>query len=128
MGHPVHRVRRREIACGTKIEALDGIVAEMLVEPRPPCRAQRIARLQHAAQPRADAAAHQAEMAAALVRHQFENDARLAMPLDAEHDAVVGPLHGSYLARPRALCITPSGIPGPFRDNAPDRSPSLPAP
>src|ERR1700722_1202451 len=100
----------------------------MLVEPSPPGRLQRIARLQHAAQPRAvAAAAHQAEMAAALQRHQFKNDTRLAMALDAEHDGFVGPLHGSYLARLRAICITPSGIPGPFPDNAPDRRPSLPA-
>src|SRR5258708_39648553 len=113
------------MAWGRKMEPLGGMVAEMLVEPRPPCRAQRIARLQHAAQPRADAAAHQAEMAAALVRHQFENDARLAVALDAEHDAVVGPLHGSYLARPRAICIIPSGIPNPFRDNARGRRSSL---
>ena len=72
-------------------------MAEMLVEPRPPGRAQRIARLQHAAQPRAGAAAHQAEMPAALLRHQFENDAGLAMAFDAEHDAFIGPLHRVYV-------------------------------
>src|SRR5580704_3148952 len=125
MGDAVHGVRRREIAGGAQVEALDHIIAEMLVEPRPPGRAQRIARLQYAAQPCAvAAAAHQPEMAAALQRHQFENDARLAMALDAEHDAFVGPLHGSYLARPRAICITPSENPVPFRDSAPDRRPS----
>ena len=94
MSDAVHGVRRREIAGRAQVEALDHIVAEMLVEPRPPRRAQRIAWLQYAAQPRAvAAAAHQAEMAAALQRHQFENDARLAMALDAEHNAFVGPLH-----------------------------------
>ena len=71
----------------------------MVVEPRPPGRAQRIAGLQHPAQPRAGAAAHQAEMAAALLRHQFENDARLAVALDAEHDAFIGPLHGQMYVR-----------------------------
>src|SRR5580704_7323946 len=125
MRDAMHGVRRREIAGGTQVEALDHIIAEMLVEPRPPGRAQRIAWLQHAAQSRAvAAAADQAEMTAALQRHQFENDARLAMALDAEHNAFVGPLHGRYLARPRAICITPSGIPGPFPDSAPGRRPS----
>src|SRR4029077_5353315 len=121
MGHAMDRMGRGEKAGSAQVDALDGIIAEMLVEPRPPGGAQRIARLQHAAQPGADAAAHQAEMPAARLRHQFENDARLAMALDAEHDAFIDPLHGSYLARPRAICITPSGIPSPFPDNAPDR-------
>src|SRR5581483_3023914 len=82
-----------------QIETFDRIIAEMLVEPRPPGRAQQIAGLQHAAQPRAGAAAHQTEVPAALQRHQLENDAGLAVPFDAEHDAVVGPLHGRYVAR-----------------------------
>src|ERR1700722_10780346 len=38
-------------------------------------------------------------MPAVFGRHQFENDARFAMPLDAEHDAIIGPLHGMYLIR-----------------------------
>ena len=42
-------------------------------------------------------ARHQAEMAAVRLRHQFKNDARLAMALDAEHDAFVDPFHGIYL-------------------------------
>src|SRR5271156_2561994 len=71
----------------------------MFVEPGAPGGAQRIARLQHPAQPRAGAAANQAEMPAALMRHQLENDARLAMALDAEHDGFVRPLHGLYLVR-----------------------------
>ncbi len=99
MRHAVDRMGRREISRRAEIKRLDGVMAEMLVEPRPPGRAQRIARLQHAAQPRAGAAAHQAEMPAVLARHQFENDARLAMALDAEHDAFIGPLHGLYLVR-----------------------------
>src|ERR1700691_4227456 len=69
----------------------------MVVEPGAPSRAQRIAGLQHAAQPPAGAAAHQPEMAAARLSHQFENDAGLAVAPHAEHDAFVGPLHGGYL-------------------------------
>ena len=83
---------------GAQVRPLDRVVAEMVVEPRPPGGAQRISRLQHPAQPRAGAAANEPEMAAALMRHQFENDAGLAVALDAEHDAFVGPLHGRYVA------------------------------
>ena len=36
-------------------------------------------------------------MAAVLARHQFEDDARLAVALDAEHDAFIDPLHGGYV-------------------------------
>ena len=94
MGHAMDGMRRGENAGRAQIDALDQIMAEMIVEPRPPGRAQRIAGLQHAAQPGAGAAAHQPEMAAALLRHQFENDARLAKPPHAEHNAFIGPLHG----------------------------------
>jgi hypothetical protein len=69
----------------------------LLVEPGAPSCAQGVARLQHPAQTRARTAAHQAKMPAVLARHQFENDARLAMALDAEHNAFIGPLHGLYL-------------------------------
>jgi len=67
-------------------------MSEMLVEPRPPGRAQRVARLQYGAQSRAAAAAHQPEMTAVLARHQFENGACLAVPLEAEHDAFTAAL------------------------------------
>ncbi len=65
MRDAVDGMRRRENTGRAQIDALDQVMAEMLVEPRPPCCAQRIAGLQHAAQPRAGATAHQAEMAAA---------------------------------------------------------------
>src|SRR5208282_1065420 len=94
MRHAVDRMRRREESRRAQIGPLDRVMAEMLIEPRPPGRAQRVARLQHAAQARAGAAAHQAEMAAVPARHQFDNDARLAVALGAEHDGFIGPLHG----------------------------------
>ena len=94
MGDAMHGMRGGEETGGTQIDALDRVIAEMVVEPRPPGRAQRIAGLQHPAQPRTGTAAHQAEMAAVLERHQFENDARLAVAPHAEHDAFIGPLHG----------------------------------
>src|SRR5271169_3159124 len=97
MRDPVDGMRRGKKAGGAQIDSFDQIVAEMVVEPGPPSGAQRIPRLQHGAQPRATAAAYQTEMAAAPVRHQFENDARLAVALDAEHDAFVDPFHGGYV-------------------------------
>src|SRR5580658_6761670 len=98
MRHAVHRMRRGQKMRRAQIDRLDRVMAEMLIEPCPPSGAQRIAGLQHATLPLTGAAAHQAEMAAVLMRHQFENDARLAMALGAEHDAFVDPLHGEYLS------------------------------
>src|SRR5579862_3004850 len=103
MCHAVHGMGRREKSGGARLGGFDSIKPEMLVEPRSPRRAQRIAGLQHAAQPGAGAAANEAKMPAALGRHQFENDARFAMPPDAEHDAFIGPLHGVYL-----ICLSSS--------------------
>jgi hypothetical protein len=97
MGHTMHRMRRIEKSRRAQIDTFDRVIAEVIVEPRPPGRAQRIPRLQHPPQPRASTAAHEPKMTAALVRHQFENDARLAMAFDAEHNAFVGPLHGGYV-------------------------------
>ena len=74
-------------------QRLDRVVAEMLVEPRPPDHAHRVAGLQHRPQPRAAAAAHQAEMAAVLARHHLEDGVGLAVAPRAEHDAFVGPFH-----------------------------------
>ena len=64
MRHAIDGVRGGETGCRAQIDALDRVVAEMLVEPRPPGRAHAVARLQHRPQARAGAAAHQAEMAA----------------------------------------------------------------
>ena len=65
----------------------------MLVEPRPPGRRHAVAGLQDRLQARAEPAAHQPEMAAMLACHQLEDAAGLPVPLDADHDAFIGPLH-----------------------------------
>src|SRR5271170_1884870 len=83
---------------------------EMLIEPRPPGRPNGVAGLQHPAQPRAGTAAHQAEMPAVLVRHQFKNDARFAMAFDAEHNAFVDPLHGTAVIPGRREAASPESI------------------
>ena len=75
MGHAVERMSRGEEIGRAQVGPLDRIIAKMVIEPRPPGRAQGIARLQYRAQAPPGAAAHQAEMAAARLRHQFENDA-----------------------------------------------------
>ena len=93
MGDAIDRVRRGEEIRRAQAHRLHRVIAEMLVEPRPPGRAHAIAGLQHRLHARAEAAAHQPEMAAMLARHQFEDAARLPVPLDAEHDAFIGPLH-----------------------------------
>jgi len=54
--------------------------------------------LQVGLHPPRSAAAHQAEMAAMLVRQRFENRAGLAMRADGEHDGVIGPFHFFVLA------------------------------
>ena len=97
-------MRRGKNAAGAQIRSFDRVVAEMLVEPRPPgggdpsCPAAASARRREPA-----AAAHQAEMAAVLARHQFENGARLAVALDAEHDAFVGPFHRDPAGNPASV-------------------------
>ena len=99
MGYAVHGMGGGEKSRRAQIDPFDRVIAEMIVEPRPPGGAQRVARLQDTAQAGACAAAHQPEMAPVLLRHQFENDAGLAVALDAEHDAFIDPLHRGYVAR-----------------------------
>ena len=103
MGDAVERMSRGEEIGRAQIDPLNGIIAKMVVEPGPPGRAQGIAGLQYRAQAPPGAAAHQAKMTAARLRHQFENDARLAIAPDTEHDAFIGPLHGAYVARPARI-------------------------
>src|SRR5579863_9804043 len=116
--HAMNRMRGREKTGRAQISALHRIIAEMVIKPRPPGRVQRIARLEHRAQPPPGAAAHQPKMPAALLRHQFKNDARLAIAPHAKHDAFVSPLHGAYVACPaqiRRLCdalVLPPGAGG----------------
>ncbi len=93
MRDAVDRVRRGEEIRRAQILPLDAVIAQMLVEPRPPGGADAVAGLQHRLHARAEGAAHETEMAAVFARHQFEDAARLPVPLDAEHDAVIGPLH-----------------------------------
>src|SRR5664280_3114237 len=93
MADAIDRVRRREEVRRAQARALHRIIAEMLVEPRPPGRAHGIADLQYRFHARAETAAHQPEMAAMRARHQLEDAAGLPVALDAEHDAFIGPLH-----------------------------------
>src|SRR6476646_472266 len=106
MRHAIDRVRGAEEAAGAQPQPFNRVSAEMLVEPRPPGGADRVAGLQHGFQARAEAAAHQPEMAAMRARHQLEDGARLPVPLDAEHNAFIGPLHGTSpeSALPTFLC------------------------
>src|SRR5262245_28451979 len=99
MGDTVEGMRRHHEACCAQRRPLDQIEPEMFIQPRPPGRAHRIAGLKNAAQPRARSAAHEPQMPAMRMRHQFENDATLAVALHPEHDPVVNPFHGSvYIA------------------------------
>jgi hypothetical protein len=60
MGDAIGRVRRRQQGGRAQARALDGVIAEMLVEPRPPHRGDAVAGLQQRPHPLARAAAHQA--------------------------------------------------------------------
>ena len=93
MADAIDGMRAAKIIRRAQAQALDRVIAQMLVEPRPPGRAHAIADLQHRLHARAEAAAHHAEMAAMLARHQLEDAARLPVPFHAEHDAFIGPLH-----------------------------------
>ena len=104
MGHAVHGVGRRQKARGSQMRTIDRIIAEVIVEPRPPGRAQRIPWLQNTPHSGACATAHQPQMAPAFLRHQFNNDTGLAVALNAEHNGFIGPLHVDYVcATPRAV-------------------------
>src|SRR5262245_25953918 len=92
---PIDCVRRGKEIRGPQRKPFHRVVAQMLVEPRSPGRTERVPRLQYRLEPRPKAAAHKAEVAAMLARHQLEDRIRLAMALDAEHDPFIGPLHGS---------------------------------
>src|SRR5665647_1137506 len=93
MRDAVDGVRRRKEIRRALAHRLDRVIAEMLVEPGPPAGADGIAGLQNRLHARAVAAAYQTEMAAMLARHQLEDGARLPVPLDADYDAFIGPLH-----------------------------------
>src|SRR6476619_6470869 len=84
--------RGKELRCA-QIDRLDGIISEMLVETCTPSDGNAVARLQDGFETRACAAAHHAQMPAVRARHQVEDGIRLPVPLRAQHDRVIGPLH-----------------------------------
>src|SRR6476619_3965228 len=102
--------RGKELRCA-QIDRLDGIISEMLVETCTPSDGNAVARLQDGFETRACAAAHHAQMPAVRARHQVEDGIRLPVPLRAQHDRVIGPLHLLY----ERLIITPSETPVPSR-------------
>ena len=70
-------------------------MTEMLIEPRTPDRAHRVAGLEHRAELGTHSATDQAEMPAVFPRHHLEDCIRLPVAARAEHDAFVGPFHRS---------------------------------
>ena len=106
MGHAIDHMRGGKLRGAMQMQRLDRVMPEMLVEPRAPDHAHGVARLQQRAQPRAAAAANEAEMAAVLARHHFEDGVGLAVPPRAQHDAVIGPFHEPSLS-PEAESSTP---------------------
>src|ERR1700742_1384375 len=74
-------------------QGLDGVTAEMFVEPGAPSKMQRIASLQQALKTHRPPAAHQAEMAAMGSCHQSDDRRPFAVPLDAKDDPLVPPFH-----------------------------------
>src|SRR5665647_594093 len=123
MRNAVDGVRRREEIRRALAHRFDRVIAEVLVEPGPPAGADRIAGLQNRLHARAVAAAHQTEMAAMLARHQLDDGARLPVPLDADYDAFIGPLHQIVRTRDERIYVTPSETPVPWRGSAPGRRP-----
>jgi len=94
MRHAIDRVRRRQHGRRAQACSLDLVIAEMLVEPRPPHRGDAVARLQQGPHPLARATPHQAEMTAVAARQEFDDGGGFAMPPHPQHDAFVGPFHG----------------------------------
>ena len=68
-------------------------LAEMLLEPRPPRGYDAVAGLQHGSQARSCPSPDQAEMAAVRARQELEDGVGFPVAPDAEHDALVAPLH-----------------------------------
>src|ERR1700741_118596 len=93
MGDAINRVRDRKITRRTQAQALNCIIAEMLVQARSPGRAHAVAWLQDRFEPRTKSAAHETQMAPMVTRHQLEDAIRLPVPLDPQYDAFIRPLH-----------------------------------
>src|SRR6266436_9426419 len=99
-------MRRRQVRCRAQVKPLDGVVAEMFGEPRPPPGAHQVAGLQHGLEAGAGAATNETEMTSVFPRHQLDDRACLAMPAGAEHDTDIGPFHGRVLTTTRDAQIT----------------------
>src|SRR5262245_45977162 len=111
MREAIDRVRGRKEIRSTQGQPFDSVVAEMLIEPRPPCGAHGVTGLQHRLEPRSKTATNKTEMAAMLARHQLENGIRLPVTLGAEHDPFIGPLHGiSPESLPFSRLVTHGGV------------------
>ena len=78
---------------GALLRRLDGVGAEVFVEPRAPGDLDLVAGLQQRRHPLAATAAHQAEVAPVGARHHLEDEARLAVPAPADDEALVAPFH-----------------------------------
>src|SRR5258708_39877472 len=93
MTDTVNCMWRRKETRRPQMQALNGIVAEMLIESRPPGCTHAIAQLQNRFKPRAEAASYKTKMAPMLSRHQFEDSVRFPVTLNSDHNAFIGPLH-----------------------------------
>ncbi len=91
-----------------QVDRLDREHTELVVEPRPPGRRDPIAGLQDGGQALRPAAADNAELAAPLGGHEFQDGAGLTEAADTEHDALIAPLH----RRVRPALSRPADAPG----------------
>jgi hypothetical protein len=97
MGDAIDHVRGGKLRGAMQMQRLDRVMPEMLVKPRAPHHAERVAWLQQGAEPRAVATADEPEMPAVAPRHHLDDGAGLAVATRPQHDAVVGPFHGGVL-------------------------------
>jgi hypothetical protein len=83
---------------GVELQGLHLIGAQMLVQPCAPGEFHAVSRLEHRLHALRPAAAHHAQVPAVHGRHRLDNDAGLAMPAGAEHNAFVAPFHAPVVA------------------------------
>ncbi len=95
------RERARQQPPRSQVQGLDGVGAEMLVEPRAPDEPQRIARLHGGAEAARPGAAHEAHVSAVGPGHCLHDRGALAVASEPDHDALVTPFH--YPALPRGV-------------------------
>src|SRR5579872_7470896 len=94
MSHAVNGVLEREQVRRTQLRAFDQVIAEMLVEPRPPSRRNAVAWLEQRTHALARPTAYKAEMTAVATRQQFDDGGGFAVPPYSQYDPFVGPFHG----------------------------------